>query len=88
MSKTALSPLELRPTTNGMKLTVRLPNQQFHAEVEFDDQGQIVCGAARIGPAGLGDRIAKMTRRLGIKGCGGCKGRQKKLNKLFPSRKS
>ncbi len=30
----------------------------------------------------LGDRIAKLTRRLGIKPCGGCKKRQKWLNRI------
>jgi hypothetical protein len=36
---------------------------------------------------GLGDTIAKATRRLGIKPCGGCKKRQEKLNDLFPYRR-
>lgn len=35
---------------------------------------------------GLGDTIAKLTRRLGIKSCGGCKQRQATLNRLFPYR--
>jgi hypothetical protein len=35
---------------------------------------------------GLGDTIAKLTRKLGIKPCGGCKKRQKRLNELFPYR--
>jgi hypothetical protein len=33
---------------------------------------------------GLGDTIAKVTKRLGIKQCGGCKKRQKILNKALP----
>jgi hypothetical protein len=33
---------------------------------------------------GLGDTIAKMTKKVGIKPCGGCKKRQDKLNKIFP----
>ena len=33
---------------------------------------------------GLGDTIAKMTSKLGIKPCGGCKKRQEKLNKIVP----
>jgi len=33
---------------------------------------------------GLGDTIAKMTSAVGIKPCGGCKKRQKKLNEMFP----
>lgn len=37
---------------------------------------------------GLGDTIAKVTRKLGIKPCGGCKERQKLLNALVPYRTS
>lgn len=37
---------------------------------------------------GLGDTIAKLIRAVGIKPCGGCKKRQKLLNKLLPYRKS
>lgn len=33
---------------------------------------------------GLGDTIAKATKAIGIKPCGGCKKRQAKLNKLIP----
>lgn len=33
---------------------------------------------------GLGDTIAKATKAIGIKPCGGCKKRQQKLNKAFP----
>jgi hypothetical protein len=33
---------------------------------------------------GLGDSIAEITRRVGIKPCGACKKRQKKLNEWFP----
>lgn len=33
---------------------------------------------------GLGDTIAKATKAVGIKPCGGCKKRQQKLNKMFP----
>lgn len=33
---------------------------------------------------GLGDTIAKITRAVGIKPCGGCKKRQAALNKLVP----
>jgi hypothetical protein len=33
---------------------------------------------------GLGDTIAKVTSKLGIKQCGGCKKRQEKLNKFLP----
>lgn len=33
---------------------------------------------------GIGDMIAKATAAVGIKPCGGCKGRQKTLNRIFP----
>jgi len=33
---------------------------------------------------GLGDSIKKVTDKLGIKQCGGCKRRQATLNKYFP----
>lgn len=33
---------------------------------------------------GLGDTIKKVTDKMGIKPCGGCKKRQDQLNKLFP----
>ena len=36
---------------------------------------------------GLGDTIAKMTKAVGIKPCGGCKKRQEILNKAVPYRK-
>ena len=48
------------------------------------------CGRVDIAPIvvqvsrGLGDTIAKLTTAVGIKPCGGCKERQKLLNKLVP----
>lgn len=33
---------------------------------------------------GLGDTIAKLAEKLGIKPCGGCKKRQALLNRLVP----
>ena len=33
---------------------------------------------------GLGDTIAKATKKVGVKPCGGCKNRQAALNKMFP----
>lgn len=37
---------------------------------------------------GLGDTIAKLTKAVGIKSCGGCKKRQEALNKLVPYKPS
>ena len=42
------------------------------------------CPSAKKKSRGLGDTIAKITSAVGIKPCGGCKKRQKKLNKWFP----
>ena len=39
---------------------------------------------ANIPSRGLGDTIAKLTSKVGIKPCGGCKARQAKLNTLVP----
>lgn len=36
---------------------------------------------------GLGDTIANLTSKAGIKPCGGCKKRQNKLNKMVPYKK-
>jgi hypothetical protein len=33
---------------------------------------------------GVGDTIAKVTRAIGVKPCGGCKKRQEALNRIFP----
>lgn len=33
---------------------------------------------------GFGDTIAKLTSKIGIKPCGGCKKRQDQLNKILP----
>ena len=35
---------------------------------------------------GLGDTIAKFMRAVGLKPCGGCKDRQRRLNRWFPYR--
>ena len=37
---------------------------------------------------GFGDTIAKMTKAIGIKPCGGCKKRQEWLNKKIPYKDS
>ena len=39
-------------------------------------------------PKGLGDVIANVTKKVGIKQCGGCKRRQATLNKLVPFKKN
>ena len=50
------------------------------------------CGAHYPAPdsagksAGLGDTIKRLTSALGVKQCGACKRRQRKLNEWFPYR--
>ena len=39
------------------------------------------------GSKGLGDTIAKVTSKLGIKPCGACNKRKEKLNRLIPYKK-
>jgi len=48
----------------------------------FDDE------AKKKKSKGLGDSIAKATKAIGIKPCGGCKKRRDKLNELFPYKSS
>lgn len=36
------------------------------------------------GSRGLGDTIAKITKKAGIRQCGGCRKRQAQLNRLVP----
>lgn len=40
--------------------------------------------AAKRPMRGLGDLVARVTSAVGIKPCGGCKGRQDTLNKIVP----
>lgn len=35
---------------------------------------------------GLGDRVAKITHAVGIKGCAGCGSRQRALNRILPKK--
>ena len=45
-----------------------------------DDPGKMV----EVKSKGLGDTLAKITGKMGVKQCGGCKSRQRTLNKWFP----
>lgn len=49
--------------------------------------GQIIQGTKPDKSRGLGDTIAKVTKAVGVRPCGGCKKRQEKLNKLLPYKK-
>lgn len=54
-------------------------------------QGNVAPPAAPVAPAparermrGLGDAVARMTKAVGIKPCGGCQKRREALNRAFP----
>lgn len=51
-------------------------------EAEFDCPFGVTLD--KLPSRGFGDTIEKMTRKLGIKSCGGCKRRRDKLNKIAP----
>ena len=49
-----------------------------------------VCGVRyEVGNSrGLGDTVAKITKAVGIKPCGGCAKRRKAMNRIFPFRRA
>ncbi len=61
-----------------------LPDGNFKCEVcGFEDYEVThrVCGQKFHSPVrGVGDVVANVTKAVGVKPCGGCKGRQKKMN--------
>ena len=64
-------------------------NGQFGLLIEkVDANGDIIERTCKVrDPSksrGLGDTIAKVTDKLKIRKCGGCRRRQKKYNELFP----
>lgn len=69
----------MRVSPDGREITVVLP--QLRARIvdgvveQWDRPSQ-----------GLGDTVEKITRKLGIKPCGGCKRRRDKLNRAIPYR--
>jgi len=62
----------------GEKFPIARDEFPVHCSCGQVDQG------AEFQSIGLGDTVAKITRRFGIKSCGGCGRRQRGLNKLFP----
>ena len=52
----------------------------------IDDRGGQIVNSKTQKARGLGDTVAKMTKAVGIKPCGGCKKRQEWLNKKVPYR--
>ena len=75
----------IRPTKRGGRI-IHCVTEWGEFNAEWDADGKLVSESATIKTpsTGLGDTIAKVTDKLGIPKCGGCKRRQKKLNKLMP----
>ena len=62
----------------GVKVDFECPKKK-----QWGD-GQLLSNPEQLPSRGLGDTIAKVTKAVGIKPCGGCKARQAKLNTLVP----
>ena len=56
--------------------STKLNELYIKREAEWKSSGQV--------STGVGDTIKKVTDKLGIKQCGGCKRRQALLNQMFP----
>lgn len=56
--------------------SAKLNELYIKREIEWKNSGQV--------STGVGDTIKKVTDKLGIKQCGGCKRRQALLNQMFP----
>jgi hypothetical protein len=77
----------VKPTKDGSRL-VKINNPYLLFICTVDRSGSVTVEAHEHRDPrksrGLGDTIAKATKAVGIKPCGGCKKRQAKLNKLIP----
>lgn len=77
--------MRIRPNKDGSRsVRIDTPHLLLNATVNADGSVDIHSVEVREPSAGLGDTIAKATKAIGIKPCGGCKKRQAKLNKLIP----
>ena len=54
--------------------------------IRANSKGEVFVGGVKSSgrSRGLGDTVAKMTKAVGIKPCGGCKKRQEILNRAVP----
>lgn len=82
--------MSIRPTEDGGR--VAYGDTPYGAyRVEWDRNGKLIsesCEPRDPPSRGLGDTIEKLTSKVGIKSCGGCKRRRDKLNKAIPYRKN
>ena len=78
--------MKIKPTANGSRfLSIDTGYLMLNATVHPD--GTVETHSYEIldpRSTGLGDTIAKATKAVGIKPCGGCKKRQAALNKIVP----
>ena len=81
---------QLKPTSSGGRIAI---GDTLHGKyrVEWNAAGELVSETIEIrDPAlpvksrGVGDTIAKVTKAVGIRPCGGCKKRQQWLNEALP----
>ena len=77
----------LRNKNGTRRLVINCPHLSLEATI--DGEGGVHVSSYEIRNdstpcRGLGDTVAKMTSKAGIKPCSGCKKRQAKLNKLIP----
>lgn len=80
--------MSIRPTETGGRVAYGTTPWGDYL-VEWDADGNLVSESCVVkDPAtpsrGLGDTIEKLTGKLGIKSCGGCKRRRDKLNQAIP----
>ena len=80
--------MRIKPTKDGGRVVkIDTSYLMLDATVNADGSVDIHSVEVREPSTGLGDTIAKATKAIGIKPCGGCKKRQAKLNKLVPYKK-
>ena len=78
--------MRVKPTSDGSRsLSIDTAYLMLDATVHPDGTVEVHDVEVRDPRStGLGDTIAKATKAVGIKPCGGCKKRQAALNKLVP----
>ena len=77
--------MRVKPNKDGSRsVRIDTPHLLFNATVNADGSVDIHSVEVREPSTGLGDTIAKATKAIGIKPCGGCKKRQAALNEKFP----
>ena len=80
--------MEIRTRKWGRKLRQYLDEHAVekdeHFEIEKEQWDNFLVDVGIKKSRGVGDLVAKATKAIGIKPCGGCQKRRKKLNKILP----